>query len=812
MRFLLTLLLFLFPTMTVAETITIDKVLIHAGERLSRPATEIDSIEQAIIAGSWLAPTVDPGDGAWRQLNTDADGWLRADDLIHGYAYAEVKVAAGGTWILDAMGYAGVIVNGEPRIGNIYGYTDDWESWQPHFDFCRLPVRLNPGRNTFLFFGNRYGVMRARLTRTNSTLMLNPLDTTLPDLVVGKETDSWGSVVVLNATDNVVTDARLAIEIDGGRVDQTAVPPLPPYGLRKVGFPLHAPGFTAAGTRALRVTLSRGGVSVGAALLSLQVKPATANRRVTFISGIDGSVQYYGYLPATGAPGPKALFLSLHGAAVEAINQSGSYAPLNWGHVVAPTNRRPFGFSWEDWGRLDALEVLDLALAQLDIDEDRVYLTGHSMGGHGSWQLATLYPDRFAAVGPSAGWITIWSYRRQPPAGPASALTTLIERGTLCSRTLELAPNLAELGVYVLHGAEDDNVPPAQARLMLRRLSEFHHDFVYHEEPGVGHWWDLSADPGADCVSWPPMFDFFARHRRPGPAEIRSIRFRTPSPAISARDRWVRIDAQQRPFKMSRVDLSRDEDWRQITGTTGNTALLGLDLTLSRRDSVKVRLDGDEMTLAVPADGHLWLAHAENWQAIAQPDPQHKSAHNNGGFREAFIHRVQLVYATGGTAAENKWARAKARYDAEYLWYQGNATVDVLPDSIFDPAAAPDRNVILYGNATTHRHWQTLWNADIRVDRHVIQVGDHSLAGDGLGVLAMYPRPGSSVASVGIVATTGTEGSRLLNRRPYLQFGVAYPDLTIFRNRGDGTVVQGAGFFGNDWTIAAGEFVWEDDQ
>ena len=35
-----------------------------------------------------------------------------------------------------------VYVNDEPRIGNIYGYTDDWESWQPHFDFSVVPVRL----------------------------------------------------------------------------------------------------------------------------------------------------------------------------------------------------------------------------------------------------------------------------------------------------------------------------------------------------------------------------------------------------------------------------------------------------------------------------------------------------------------------------------------------------------------------------------------------------------------------------------------------------------------------------------------------
>ena len=54
-----------------------------------------------------------------------------------------------------------------------------------------------------------------------------------------------------------------------------------------------------------------------------------------------------------------ALFLSVHGASVEATNQARAYAQKDWGHLVAPTNRRPYGFSWEDWGRMDALEVLE---------------------------------------------------------------------------------------------------------------------------------------------------------------------------------------------------------------------------------------------------------------------------------------------------------------------------------------------------------------------------------------------------------------------------------------------------------------------
>ena len=105
-----------------------------------------------------------------------------------------------------------------------------------------------------------------------------------------------------------------------------------------------------------------------------------------------------------------ALVLTLHGAGVAALGQVDAYASKAWAHLVAPTNRRRFGFDWEDWGRLDAVEVLEDAQSHLESDPRRVYLTGHSMGGHGVWHLGVTYPDRFAALAPSAGWVSFFSY------------------------------------------------------------------------------------------------------------------------------------------------------------------------------------------------------------------------------------------------------------------------------------------------------------------------------------------------------------------------------------------------------------------
>ena len=71
--------------------------------------------------------------------------------------------------------------------------------------------------------------------------------------------------------------------------------------------------------------------------------------------------------------------------------------------------------------------------------------------------------------------------------------------------------NLRGVGVYILHGEKDDNVPAIEAREMERHLGTFHHNFQYHEEPGAGHWWGNSDEPGAECQDWPGIFDLFAR-------------------------------------------------------------------------------------------------------------------------------------------------------------------------------------------------------------------------------------------------------------------------------------------------------------
>ncbi|HEU5116336.1 MAG TPA: hypothetical protein VFT74_06610, partial [Isosphaeraceae bacterium] len=169
-----------------------------------------------------------------------------------------------------------------------------------------------------------------------------------------------------------------------------------------------------------------------------------------------------------------------------------------------------------------------------------------------------------------------------------------------------------------------------------------------------------------------------------------------------------------------------------------------------------------------------------------------------------------------GSAEENAWSLARARYDAETFWYRGNGSVDVVPDSEFDPASNTDRSVILYGNADTHGDWSALLaESPVQIHRDSVRIGGRSLTGEGLACLFLRPRPGSSTACVGVVSGTGMKGLRLTDRLPYFVSGVAYPDLVVLDDQSlihgfDG--VRASGYFGTDWSVETGEILFRDDE
>src|SRR5207249_500048 len=197
-------------------------------------------------------------------------------------------------------------------------------------------------------------------------------------------------------------------------------------------------------------------------------------------------------------------------------------------------------------------------------------------------------------------------------------------RAAAASDTKLLLQNYATHGVYILHGEKDDNVPVDEARTMKGWLGDFHRDFVYHEQPGVTHWWSNSDEPGAACVDWPPMFDFFARHSRPSTDSVRQVDFTTVNPGISSRCYWLSVEGLKKQGEPGRAILRADPWKRRFSGTTTNISRLALDLTpLQKGDKIQVEVDGQKISdIPWPEKGRLWLQRDDDkWAVREVPSP-----------------------------------------------------------------------------------------------------------------------------------------------------------------------------------------------
>ncbi|HEX2534696.1 MAG TPA: prolyl oligopeptidase family serine peptidase, partial [Chitinophagaceae bacterium] len=709
-----------------------------------------------------------------------------------GYLYLTYTSDRERTALLQVSGNSGLYFNGVPHAGD--PYRSGW---------LQIPVALKKGLTELYVRGLN---VTASLHFPQKSVLFQMEDATLPTILPGSENEPLqGAVVVINTTGKDLKGLQVKSRMMGKEV-VTTLPAIPALSFRKVPFYFDAGAVTEAGKVDCNMVLLDKGKTLDEATVAVEAVAAGQPYSRTFISAIDGSLQYYAVTPQAGAPQTNtALFLSVHGAGVEAIGQARAYAPKDWGNLVAATNRRPRGFNWEDWGRLDALEVLERAKERFRPDPKRIYLTGHSMGGHGTWFLGATYPDKWAAIAPCAGYPTLKGYGSADgliPDSSSDPVEQMLLRSSNQSDVVRLAANYKPMGVYVFHGDADPVVSVNYARQMRKVLADFHTDLSYYEYPGGSHWF------GNESVDWKPIFDFFRWHRMPEDTAVHTLDFTTASPGISAAYHWASVHQQLHPLAYSRIRLKANQSG--ISGTTENVRLLLLDLKrYAPGDSVRIALDGSAPFTYVARnsrDSIFLVRENGSWKPGAAPDRYQKGPHRYGTLKDAFRNRMVFVYSTAGTPEENEWSRNKARYDAETWYYRGNGAVDLIADRDFSLAAYKDRGVILYGNRSTNRAWNVLLqDCPIQVERNRITAGRQVWQGADLGAHFVWPIRGSSVASVGVVSGTNLKGMGAADANQYFAGASGFPDYMIF---GLDMLQQGvkgvklAGFFSADWKLS----------
>lgn len=757
----------------------------------------------------------------WQSIETDSTHTFQDRTLRSGYLYLEYDSPREENLIFEGSGHTQVLINGLPQEGDHYD-----------FGWSLIPVKVKKGLNTFVMSPGRFTRMRARLIRPSDPVLLTSRDLLLPDLLIEEPDRPFlGAVRVINSKDKNISQYIIRCRLQN-LTTEAPVGYIAPRLVQKIPFEIPFNSTIESGDQEMIVELLDGsGNVVSTVTTSVSVKSRHNHHKRTFISGVDNSVQYYSVAPSTNTTqDSQALILSVHGASVEAVNQANAYDKKDWGYLVAPTNRRPFGFAWEDWGRIDAMEVLNEARTIYRPNPQKIYLTGHSMGGHGTWYLGATYPDQFAAIAPCAGYPDLLEYRnsfirRRLQQSPEtlerygiskktiermlmedvpSPVEKLVHRAGNPSRTLKLIRNYLQSGVYILHGEKDNVVPTYLAQDMRERLGRFHPDFVYYEYPDGTHWY------GDHSVDWPPIFDFFKQRTIPLDSEVADFEFYTASPGVSSTSHFTEIHQQIIPFDISHVKVDRRDS---LHVTTDNVHVLGIDIGSMGQPPAGLVIDGDKLGI-LHSEGHHYLRQSDDgWGWTDPPSLTEKGPHRNGGFKDAFNHGVVLVYATGGDQTENAWYYNRASFDAQKFWYRANGHIPLIRDTDFDPDEYPNRNVILYGNQDNNSAWDLLLaDCPIQVSDNMVQIGKVSVSGNQWGSFFIYPRMDSETASVGVVSATGIPGMKAAFDNQYLENGTMFPDFLLFDEdvltEGNGSI-KCAGFFGNDWSVQKGDFEWK---
>ena len=794
---------------------------------------------------------VQGGYAQWQNVAPDSSGWVSVEfdsvlwDTLAGvygapgvlsavYAYCEFESPAAARALAVAEKVGSFYLNGVQCLGDAYGH-----------DFVRTPVILKQGTNRVLAKLSGYGDPSFKFEMIPAPAPLIFLnDYTTPDIIRGDEGRFWVGIPIVNTTPATIRRATLSVG-DGVDVIRShrIISNLTSLCVRKIPVEIEVLPSGGQGDKLLvpieiRWDDSREGAFTDT--LDLRIREPGQSFKQTFISKIDCSCQYYAVLPPTGynhladssyeALGDSieryALIFTLHGAGVRAEGQADAYKPKPWAFVVAPTNRRPFGFDWQDWGRLDALEVLENAEASYPIDPDRVYLTGHSMGGHGVWHVGLAHPDLFAALGPGAGWTSFelyvpWFLQKSSiyaepwQIGPRNA--SLRE-----DVTLNFVENAVNLPVFIFQGGADDNVPPTHARMFVDRLDHLGYEYKYKEMPGMGHWWSIDS-LGTSCVDDPDLMDFFQGVTRDScPSHVI---FRTTDLGKSDHAYWVRINRQETPLMESRIEATVvagpgcEPGRKTIRVRTENVDEFTVDPCgeILGEGRVFVTIDGDAAVLGeAPATPIVFSKRAGGFRlGETRTGGPEKSPDSYGPIKQAYFSPFVLVYGTAGDSATTEVLLNQARVEAWQWWMRGNGYAEILPDSDVTAQIMEDYNLILFGGPDENLVTRDLnRHLPIRIIDGRLLVGDERIdvgPGHGRALAAefVYPNPENENRLVFVREGLGSEGLRLSTFFGTLYSAAGLPDFIVFdqsvRNKGWGGVIR-AGFFDSRWRLLGTQY------
>ena len=540
--------------------------------------------------------------------------------------------------------------------------------------------------------------------------------------------------------------------------------------------------------------------------------------RMAYRSPVDGALAEYGlYVPPSYFPGTKhkyPLIVGLHGLNGHAMSMmmwlfggdqkelTQDYEEVHWNDYMktAPPLEAfvvtPSGYGntmYRDLGEDDPMRVMERIEARFPIDEDRVTITGPSMGGIGSAAIPFRHPDRFAAAEPLCGYHSYF-VRRDITGRPMRPWERVLaeERSNV-----EWAVNGFELPLYIVHGTKD--LPVANSGVLIDEYEKLHYS-VEHEHPELGHNVWMQTYENLKGAKW-----LLAKRRIAHP---RRVRFRT----VRLRDGksfWVEVHELTAPDVWAQVD-ARATSRAAITATSVGAAEIAFDRDPAVFDAsapITVTVNGQTLTFGA-TDPLVMHLEDKTWTpGPAKHNGVWKRGEITGPIHEAFHEPLLFVYG----ASDPEQARANEEVARAWAAIRYGVTVHypIISDVEFmarGESLANDRALFLVGNAKSNQVLRALeGDLPIKIDGDAVTLGGQRITGDEVGAAFIRPNPKRPDRYLVVVEGTSALGTWRSLSLPDLLPDFVVWDKSVAPARGQMLLSAGAllagGFFKNDWSL-----------
>jgi predicted esterase len=418
---------------------------------------------------------------------------------------------------------------------------------------------------------------------------------------------------------------------------------------------------------------------------------------LTFHSDVDDTEQPYAiYIPKNFNPKKKYPFVvMLHGAGsnhrlsmrrvfgksnfqgendVEASRYFPDWAPVDY--IVAASYARGTA-GYQGIMEKDVMDMVADVKKRFQVDEDRTYLTGLSMGGGGTLWVGLSYPDMWAAIAPVCP---------APPDG-----------------TKEKLGNALNFPVHYFQGDKDPAVNVDSTRKLVAKMKELGNSVEYLEYPDVKHDSWVNAYKDEFIFTW---FSKFKRNKYPD-----RVRYATPQYKHN-KAYWVTVDGIE-TGAVAEID-AKFSATNKIEITTNKLLAFTLNLTghpkFKANAPMDVSVNGKNFKVTTPTslgfhqNNGEWAVSSRLISGLA------KTQGTEGPMSEVIASRHIYVYGTAGNPSKEDLEKRieLARKAADWSTYRGDflGRVMIFPRVMADKDLRPfdieSSNLILFGTKETN--------------------------------------------------------------------------------------------------------------